>query len=438
MADAGTTEPAPPSTPSDVPAVRLEADPATACTGKFTAEAPVDGWNRGFPSAGQSRNFYLKAPGDTSAPRPLLVAFNGTSEDGEAIFRRAKLQEFVDAGFIVVAPSSNKNGTKWPIWDALRDANEDTQPNPDLEYFDQLVQCTAAHFPVDKNRIYITGHSAGGIMTNYVVQRRSELVAGAIVGSGVFSLTSPADAKPLDPVAVMVTWGGSNDIYRGAAGSVSVAAFNFVEQASLASVFYSEQPNVGQAHCKGNSIGHAWLPINAFFIQFLLDHPKGLSGKTGMTLPEVATPRSSCSTEPYVFQNDVVVTCAASNTEGCQASCQLFGDCAVANATVSSAIGAQLSELGFSGAKNADCGGCLRRCESKAKTAADAQVLSCIQRAQGTAQCGPGLDGVMPLVEAINQCCTDRRDSPYCVDVCTVISKSSAAAGFFKGCKSVL
>ena len=52
-------------------------------------------------------------------------------------------------------------------------------------------------------------------MTNYVLQRRSSLLAGGIVASGVFSLTSPAPPPVLDPMFVFVTWGGSNDQYSG-------------------------------------------------------------------------------------------------------------------------------------------------------------------------------------------------------------------------------
>src|SRR5690606_25388096 len=109
-----------PTGPDSIPVVALESDPATDCPGKYAGAPPLEGVNEGFASAGQDREFVLILPADTSAPRPLLVGFNGTGETGESFAARAKLQDFADSGFIVLAPSSNGNGTTWPIWDSLR------------------------------------------------------------------------------------------------------------------------------------------------------------------------------------------------------------------------------------------------------------------------------------------------------------------------------
>jgi hypothetical protein len=84
---------------------------------------------------------------------------------------------------------------------------------------------------------------------------RSSVFAGGIVASGVFDFTEPTPvpaSETLGAMTVIVTWGGDNDKYAGSTPSgVSVPAFSFVEQASLASKYYAAEPNVDQVQCRG-------------------------------------------------------------------------------------------------------------------------------------------------------------------------------------------
>src|SRR5699024_2333259 len=135
-----------------------------------------------------------------------------------------------------------------------------------------------------------------------VLQRRSEMLAGGIPASGVFSLTSPDPAVKLDPFFVVVTWGGDNDQYSGNAGGVSVGGFNFVSEASLASKFYDAQESVAEVNCRGENVGHAWLSsLNDWFVDQLLAHPKGLPGKGSAELvpPLPAGAKARCNDAPY-------------------------------------------------------------------------------------------------------------------------------------------
>lgn len=425
-ADAGTTTP---KSADEVPAVRLAAD-ITACPDAYQSKAPKSGVNRGFSVAGQNREFVLLLPPEAfTGPRPVLVGFNGTGETGPIFQVRAQLKEFADAGFIVLVPSSAANGTVWPVWDGMRTEKDMDAPNKDLELFDTLLACNAAHFELDKNRIYIAGHSAGGIFTNYVAQRRSNVIAGAIPASGMFSSTSPTPAKDLDKMLVIVTWGGDNDKYSGSVGGMTVPEANFVSEASLATKFYAAQKNVGQSNCRGKNLNHVWLPINDWFIKVLLAHPKGFPGADGLELPPVENnPKITCTTDVFDYKAQDV-TCGASKTAGCQESCQLFADCAVENGTVYGAMKPQLAELGLTATS---CGDCITQCEAKA----DTTVMSCIKAESASAQCGPGINGAQPLMDAINKCCDGKRtSSPYCKTVCDSIAKNSIAITYFTACQ---
>ena len=406
------------------------------CPGKYATQPPVAGRNEAFVIDGQERNFTLLLPStsasDPATPRPILIDFNGTGGNGDLAIEWGKLQDFADAGFIVLAPSSAGNGTVWPVWDGLRQPGTEGDPNKDLDYFDSLLGCVASYLPIDKSAVWVGGHSAGGIMTNYVLQRRSQLLAGGIVASGVFSLTSPVPAKPLDPMFVLVTWGGSNDSYTGKGVS-----FNFINEASLASKFYHAAPSVQEVNCHGTDIGHSWLKANnAWMIQMLLAHPKGQATLDGPLPPVAPDAQAVCSDQPYQGETSNQVTCGASDLDGCQQFCQFVGDCAVENTTIQPALHDQIVALGFSGDGNTQCGGCLTKCAPHG-TGTDPQVLSCFKDRKGAAQCGQGIEGVVPLIDAVNACCENRRDSPFCVDVCTILLTQQQAAGFFPSCQAI-
>ena len=417
----------------------IQVDPATACPAAFEGpgNGPKQGTNEGFEAGGQTRRFELLVPpASFSGPRPLLFAFHGTTESGPKFIARAKLADFAARGFLVIAPDAAGNGSFWPVWDAMRAPGTEAAPNADVELFDRLLTCTAAHHPIDKNRVFATGHSAGGIFTNRLLRSRSNVLAGGIVGSGVFDLTSSGTKTPLDPMLVVVTWGGDNDRYTGTTpNGVNVPAFSFVEQASLASKFYDAEPAIVHARCRGSDLGHAWLPLNDWFIDLLLSRPKG-SPAAAFALPPVpAGAKATCSTDPYELAPLPDMICGSTTRAGCKEACQLFADCAVENRTVGPSLQAELSKMGFT---QSSCAGCVQRCQAGATTQADVDALACFTARQAAATCGPGIEGSTPLFQAVNECCKGKSASNLCVDLCTTLNGNSAAKAFFPTCQQIV
>lgn len=414
-------------------------DPAAACPAPFDAagSGPKAGVNEGFVAGGQARSFHLLLPAASfTGPRPLLFAFHGTTETGPRFVDRARLADFAAKGFIVVAPDAAGNGSYWPVWDAMRAPDAEPAPNADLELFDRLLACTAASYAVDKNRVFAAGHSAGGIFTNRLLRSRSGVLAGGVVGSGVFDFTASGSPAPLEPMLVVVTWGGDNDTYRGTTpNGVSVPAFSFVEQASLTSKFYAAEPHVAHARCRGNDLGHAWLPLNDWLIDLLLSHPKGTPASS-FSLPALPPgARAACSAAPYELAPLPDMTCATTARAGCTQACQLFADCAVENRTVGPSLRSELSKIGFT---QTSCAGCVQRCQAGATTQVDADALACFSAKQAAASCGPGIEGATPLFQAVNECCDGRGGSTLCVDLCTTLVASSAAKAFFPTCQKLV
>ena len=416
--------------------------PVTACPGAFTTTAPVAGINADFTVEGQKRTFNLRLPDSKtfSGPRPLMVYFHGTNLSGKEIDGFDFADQLIKAGVIVVAPDGAANGSVWPEWDAMRQPTDKTRPNKDLAMFDTLVGCLSGHFEVDQKRIFVSGHSAGGIMTNRILRERSKILAGAVVASGIYDLTDPVATGGVDPMAIMVTFGGDNDEYSGTSGGKQVPKFNFAEQAAIASDAYEKTAGINQVHCRGDNIGHKWLnDVNDVLVDFLLAHPKGdADNKDWKLKAKAATAKSVCKEDAAKFVPAVVVECTAgTKAPDCKEYCQRLADCVVENNTVRPVLSAELTAVGFTGTDQTDCGGCITQCEADAAKggAVDTGVLACIKTEVAKKQCSSGIAGALVVVEALAPCCDKKLTSEVCGRFCTAVLKNTVAAGFFPVCK---
>ncbi len=423
---------------SEVPPARYQTD-ANTCPVAFQDDGPHTGENPDFAVADQKRSLYVTKPdvGKFKGPRPVLVWFHDTGETGNSI--SAIEQELLDRGMYGIGLDANDNGKLWPTWDAMHDGGfEDSDPNPDLAFFDQAIDCLAAHNSVDGNRIYVAGFSAGGVMTNYVLGRRSKFVAGAVVGSGVFVLTQPVPAVPLDPFAVIVAWGGNNDHASAEAAGFELKNFDFTEQAALASSFYEAQEGVHQVACHGKEVGHSFLAsAREWMLDFLLAHPKGLTvSDTKFEGPDAST-NVVCSEDPPEYSPPHPVECPESSvSEHCQKSCQYTASCTVENPVIATSIGDQLSEIGFTGDDHRDCSQCVATCDQAVTDggAIDADVAECLGAAGESDTCSFGVDGNAPWRKKLNTCCYQRTKSLLCKAYCEPILKNPLAASLIPAC----
>jgi poly(3-hydroxybutyrate) depolymerase len=417
------------------------------CPEGFTSGVLESGQHEGFASSGQERSFYIILPEEMSAvePTPLIIAFHGTDGSGKYFYESDDLQAFVDAGFIVLALDGNKNGIVWPDWDGLRNPLQQDIENHDLNFFDDALACMQDMFDIDDQRIFILGMSAGGIMTNFVLQRRSDVLAGGIPSSGLIEYTTPVPPTPLGNMAVIVAYGGDNDLWSGTSTTEEEedpsAKVNFAEQAALASDFYEKEATVNQIYCKGGELGHSWLnSITSWYAQYLLAHPKNNHDNSEFTFesPE-NTDGTVCDEGITSYESTVVVECDETANQ-CDSYCQLLGDCAVENATLVAVLTQQIFDLGFAGEGSAECGGCLDACtadlEASVNTSADESVLSCFAGHQAEAECGPGIAGATPAIIAVNDCCTDQAESQVCTRLCTSMVENQPVmnAGVFSAC----
>jgi poly(3-hydroxybutyrate) depolymerase len=401
----------------EAPADRLPGN-VSACPAALRRALPA-GQHGGLVSAGQVRSFtLLLPPASFTAARPLLVVFHGTGLSGRAVVDDYGLADWAARGFIVAAPDANGNGAVWPVWDGLYLPGAAPAPNPDEAFFDDLLACVAAHHAVDARRVFVAGHSAGGGMANHLLGVRAAILAGGISASGVFDLTQPAVAPAPSPLTVIVTWGGANDVYSGAAGGLFVEGVGFAEQAALASQHWESTPLVHQVACAGHEVGHRWLRgLNGWFAELLLASPKGDAPAPLPPAPPGAD--GTCGEAAASYAPPFQVTCGASTVAGCQGWCQRLADCLAENGTLGTRAAPALGALGFTATAD-PCAGCLATCEADAVgSAADAAVLACLEASR--AACGPGFQGTA-AVEALDACCAGVTGSRVCGRACAAFT----------------
>ena len=159
----------------------------------FLAEVAPSGWERilyesydGTPVEG----FLIYPHGyeaGSVAEYPLIVVNHGGPHSASGYGFNFKNQLFAANGYFVFLPnfrSSTGYGDdfKWGTWGAWG-----TKDGEDaLAGVDHLVD----RFPVDRDRVGSTGHSYGGILTNWLITRYPDRFRAAVSGAGASNWTS--------------------------------------------------------------------------------------------------------------------------------------------------------------------------------------------------------------------------------------------------------
>lgn len=165
------------------------------------------------------------------APVPLVVLLHGAFSTAKQFEGKTGLSRLADReGFIALYPNGIGLFGLFQHWNsghccgkALKDGIDD------VGFVGTVIEEVASRLHVDRNRIYIAGHSNGGMLVHRIAAERSGLVAAAAVVSGTIggtaSPTSPEWWIPdaLAPVPILMLHGRAdpNVPYDGGRGERS-------------------------------------------------------------------------------------------------------------------------------------------------------------------------------------------------------------------------
>lgn len=138
--------------------------PATAQTG-----LPAGNFDRSLEVGGRSRTYHVHVPAgaDSSAGLPVLVMLHGGGGNGKHAERVTGFSQLADeAGFIAVYPDGTGRMERRLTWNAANCCAYAHEVNvDDVGFIDAMLDALSTEFAPDMSRVYLTGHSNGGMMT---------------------------------------------------------------------------------------------------------------------------------------------------------------------------------------------------------------------------------------------------------------------------------
>lgn len=165
----------------------------------------VDTWT--MKVNGANRNLLVHAPSGVSG-RPLLISLHGMNQDA-AYQRSAALWEPIadSAKFVVVFPNGlNKS------WDI--------SGTTDVSFLAAIIDTMAKKFAIDRNRVYVSGFSMGGMMSYHAANKMADKIAAIAPVSGYLFANTAASSRPMP---ILHIHGTGDDVvqYSGVEGVLS-------------------------------------------------------------------------------------------------------------------------------------------------------------------------------------------------------------------------
>ncbi len=111
--------------------------------------------------------FYLYKPDSAGAHPPILVAVHYCTGSGPAFFSGTEFASLADKyGFIVIYPSATRSGN---CFDVSSPAALTRGGGSDPAGIMSMITYTEQHYNGDSSRVYVTGASSGGMMTDVML-----------------------------------------------------------------------------------------------------------------------------------------------------------------------------------------------------------------------------------------------------------------------------
>ena len=175
------------------------------------------------PSArGRVRTFIVHVPAAVAdgKPLPVLLAFHGGGGNASGFQKYAGLDRIADReGFVVVYPDgSGQLGRRLLTWNAGDCCGyAHTAGVDDVAFALAILKRLAADVPLDRTRVYATGHSNGAMMAYRLAADAADRVAAIAAVAGMMTVARFAPAQPV-PMLHIHSVDDPRALYRGGLG----------------------------------------------------------------------------------------------------------------------------------------------------------------------------------------------------------------------------
>lgn len=205
-------------------AMALALIPACSPRGRREQATGIAAGNHEFAlrHGGRRRTYLVHVPpGAQTAPLSVLLAFHGGGGNATGFQQYAELDRVADRErFLVVYP----NGTgplpnrllTWNAGDGCCGYALNNEVN-DVGFTDSVLADLEQRIPVDRRRVYATGHSNGAILAHKLAAERSGIIAAIAPVAGSLDLRSFAPTRAV-PVLQIHSVDDPRALYAGGLG----------------------------------------------------------------------------------------------------------------------------------------------------------------------------------------------------------------------------
>jgi poly(hydroxyalkanoate) depolymerase family esterase len=180
----------------------------------FAAEKPANGWTKGkYKGKEGSREYFLYLPQKYNGKNalPLVVMLHGCLQDVTTFSKETGMNNIAEKyGFAVLYPEQTYQDNVWKCWNWFKPENQTR--GGELAIVAGMVQQLKKSFPVNEQKVFVAGLSAGGAMASNLAACYNDIFSGAAVHSGMEFSAAKTEAE-----AHQVTKNGStHDIRKSA------------------------------------------------------------------------------------------------------------------------------------------------------------------------------------------------------------------------------
>lgn len=179
----------------------------------ISKEQIVNGDNYGeLYDQGKLRTYYFYTPKsyNPDRPMPLVLVFHGDDGSGRSISNVTRFNELADQkGFIVVYPDGIDQ--KWSLRGNAQGRVDD------VLFVSALIDHLQQQINIDSHKVYATGFSRGGILTQALACKLPDKIAGFASVAGSLPARLKPNCQPQTPISMLMI-NGTNDhdvLYEG-------------------------------------------------------------------------------------------------------------------------------------------------------------------------------------------------------------------------------
>ncbi len=171
--------------------------------------------------SGVRRSYFVHVPAgsDGTTPLPVVLALHGAFSTARKFERESGLSRLADReGFLVVYPQGIGLGDLFRHWNSGHCCGKARKMNlDDVGFALAAVDDVARRNPVERSRLYVVGHSNGGMLAYRIAAERSEVVAAVAAVSATIGGVPAANEpewtvpRPKHPVPVLALHGRADE-----------------------------------------------------------------------------------------------------------------------------------------------------------------------------------------------------------------------------------